>query len=112
LVLVDRAMFRHRLCGIEFNPTDNMDDQTVTEAPAQAGIDGLKWSPYRCEFIAEGGLVGQGWFFGKGAGVVNLTSACVGVGRVAPCRCQVTSGRSVATSNVKNLTLKSLAFFT
>ena len=39
MVLVDRAMFRHRLFGIEFKPTNTMNDQTGTQAPAQAGIE-------------------------------------------------------------------------
>jgi hypothetical protein len=39
LVLVDRAMFRHRLFGIKFKPTNTMNDQTGTQAPAQAGIE-------------------------------------------------------------------------
>jgi hypothetical protein len=39
LVLVDRAMFRHRLFGIEFKPTNTMNDQTARQAPAQAGIE-------------------------------------------------------------------------
>jgi len=39
LVLVDRAMFRHRLFGNEFKPTNSMNDQTGTQASAQAGIE-------------------------------------------------------------------------
>jgi hypothetical protein len=39
LVLVDREMFRRRLFGIEFKPTNTMNDRTVTQAPAQAGIE-------------------------------------------------------------------------
>ena len=38
-MLVDRAMFRHRLFGIEFKPTNTMNNQTGTQAPAQAGIE-------------------------------------------------------------------------
>ncbi len=32
-------MFRHRLFGIEFKPTNTMNNQTGTQAPAQAGIE-------------------------------------------------------------------------
>ena len=32
-------MFRHRLFGIEFKPTNTMNEQTGTQAPAQAGIE-------------------------------------------------------------------------
>jgi hypothetical protein len=39
LALVDRAMFRHRLFGIKFKLTNTMNDQTGTQAPAQAGIE-------------------------------------------------------------------------
>ncbi len=39
MALVDRAMFRHRLFGIKFKPTNTMNDQTGTRAPAQAGIE-------------------------------------------------------------------------
>jgi hypothetical protein len=39
LVLVDRAMFRHRLFKQTFKPTNTMNDQTGTQAPAQAGIE-------------------------------------------------------------------------
>jgi hypothetical protein len=37
--LVDRAMFRHRLIKQTFKPTNTMNDQTGTQAPAQAGIE-------------------------------------------------------------------------
>jgi hypothetical protein len=39
LVLADWAMFRHRLFGNEFKPTNTMNNQTGTQAPAQAGIE-------------------------------------------------------------------------
>ena len=32
-------MFRHRLFGIQFKPTNTMYDPTGTQAPAQAGIE-------------------------------------------------------------------------
>jgi hypothetical protein len=32
-------MFRHRLFGNEFKPTNTMNHQTGTQAPAQAGIE-------------------------------------------------------------------------
>lgn len=38
-MLVDRAMFRHRLFGNEFKPTNTMNHQTGIQAPAQAGIE-------------------------------------------------------------------------
>ena len=34
-------MFRHRLFGNEFKPTNTMNNQTSTQAPAQAGIEDL-----------------------------------------------------------------------
>jgi hypothetical protein len=39
LVLVDRAMFRHRLFKQTLKPTNTINDQTGTQAPAQAGIE-------------------------------------------------------------------------
>jgi hypothetical protein len=39
IVVVDRAMFRHRLFKQTFKPTNTMKDQTGTQAPAQAGIE-------------------------------------------------------------------------
>jgi hypothetical protein len=39
LVLVDRAMFRHRLFKQTFKPTNTMSDQTGTQGSAQAGIE-------------------------------------------------------------------------
>ena len=40
-------MFRHRLFGIKIKPTNTVDDQTGTQAPAQAGIE---------DFLMDGGF--------------------------------------------------------
>jgi hypothetical protein len=39
MVLVDRAMFRHRLLKQTFKPTNTMNDQTGTQTPSQAGFE-------------------------------------------------------------------------
>jgi hypothetical protein len=58
-MLVDRAMFRHRLFGIEFKPTNTMNNQTGTQAPAQAGIEDFNhWGQSPQSHIARWGLAG------------------------------------------------------